>query len=75
MTTTVVTPDPSIGIRARRSFLPAEAVARMLFDTVNPLPNVAPSWNVTPMQSAMVVGARQTAASALGIQMARLGQQ
>jgi putative SOS response-associated peptidase YedK len=36
------------------SFLPAEAVAR-LFHTTNPLPNVAPSWNVAPMQSAMVV--------------------
>jgi type IV secretory pathway VirB10-like protein len=56
------------------SFLPAEAVARM-FHTVNPLPNVAPSWNVAPTQSAMVVGAGQTAASALGIQMAQLSQQ
>jgi putative SOS response-associated peptidase YedK len=36
------------------SFLPAEAVAR-LFQTVNPTPNVAPSWNVAPTQSAMVV--------------------
>jgi len=36
------------------SILPAEAVAR-LFHTVNPLPNVAPSWNVAPTQSAMVV--------------------
>ena len=36
------------------SFLPAEAVAR-LFGTVNPLPNVAPSWNVAPTQAAMVV--------------------
>ena len=36
------------------AFLPAEAVAR-LFHTVNPLPNVAPSWNVAPTQSAMVV--------------------
>ena len=36
------------------SFLPAEAVAR-LFHTVNPTPNVAPSWNVAPTQSAMVV--------------------
>lgn len=36
------------------SFLPAEAVAR-LFQTINPLPNVAPSWNVAPTQSAMVV--------------------
>ena len=36
------------------AFLPAEAVAR-LFHTVNPLPNVAPSWNVAPTQDAMVV--------------------
>jgi putative SOS response-associated peptidase YedK len=36
------------------SFLPADAVAR-LFHTVNPLPNVAASWNVAPTQSAMVV--------------------
>jgi putative SOS response-associated peptidase YedK len=34
--------------------LPAEAVAR-LFHTANPTPNVAPSWNVSPTQSAMVV--------------------
>jgi putative SOS response-associated peptidase YedK len=36
------------------AFLPAEAVAR-LFHTVNPLPNVPPSWNVAPSQDAMVV--------------------
>lgn len=36
------------------AFLPAEAVAR-LFHTVNPVPNVAASWNVAPTQSAMVV--------------------
>jgi putative SOS response-associated peptidase YedK len=36
------------------AFLPAEAVAR-LFHTVNPLPNVAASWNVAPTQAAMVV--------------------
>jgi len=36
------------------AFLPAEAVAR-LFRTVNPLPNVAASWNIAPTQSAMVV--------------------
>ncbi len=36
------------------AFLPAEAIAR-LFHTVNPLPNVAPSWNVAPSQDAMVV--------------------
>ena len=36
------------------AFLPAEAVAR-LFHTVNPTPNVAPSWNVAPTQDTMVV--------------------
>src|ERR1035437_312296 len=36
------------------SFLPAEAIVR-LFRTVNPLPNVAASWNVAPSQNAMVV--------------------
>ena len=36
------------------SFLPAEAIAR-LFGTVNPLPNLAPSWNVAPTQDAAVV--------------------
>jgi putative SOS response-associated peptidase YedK len=36
------------------SFLPAAAIAR-LFRTVNPLPNVAPSWNIAPTQDAMVV--------------------
>jgi len=36
------------------SFLPAEAVAR-LFHTVNPIPNVAASWNVAPRQDAMVI--------------------
>jgi putative SOS response-associated peptidase YedK len=36
------------------SFLPAEAVARM-FGAVNPLPNLAPSWNVAPTQNALVV--------------------
>jgi putative SOS response-associated peptidase YedK len=34
--------------------LPAELVAR-LFRTVNPLPNLAPNWNVAPTQAAMVV--------------------
>jgi hypothetical protein len=29
------------------SFLPAEAIAR-IFGTTNPLPNLAPSWNVAP---------------------------
>jgi len=33
------------------SFLPAEAIAR-IFDTVNPLPNLAPSWNVAPTNDA-----------------------
>jgi putative SOS response-associated peptidase YedK len=36
------------------SFLPAEAMARIL-GTVNPLPNLAPSWNVAPTQDAAVV--------------------
>ena len=31
------------------SFLPAAAIAR-LFRTVNPLPNVAPSWNVAGVE-------------------------
>ena len=33
------------------SFLPAEAMAR-IFGTVNPLPNLAPPWNVAPTQDA-----------------------
>jgi putative SOS response-associated peptidase YedK len=36
------------------SFLPAEANAR-LFGTTNPLPNLAPSWNVAPTNDAAVV--------------------
>jgi putative SOS response-associated peptidase YedK len=36
------------------SFLPAEANAR-IFGTVNPLPDLAPSWNVAPTQGAAVV--------------------
>ena len=36
------------------SFLPPDAIAR-LFRTVNPLPNVAASWNVAPTDDAMVV--------------------
>src|SRR5436190_12894208 len=36
------------------SFLPAEAVAR-LFHTVNPLPNLPPTWNMAPTRDAMVV--------------------
>jgi putative SOS response-associated peptidase YedK len=35
------------------SFLPPEAIARF-FRTVNPLPNLPPSWNVAPTQQAMV---------------------
>jgi putative SOS response-associated peptidase YedK len=34
--------------------LPAELVAR-LFRTVNPLPNLAPNWNLAPTQPAMVI--------------------
>ena len=36
------------------SFLPAEFVAR-LFATVNPLPNLAPTWNMAPTMDAPVV--------------------
>jgi len=36
------------------SFLPAEAIAR-IFGTVNPLPDLAPSWNVAPTSDAAVV--------------------
>jgi putative SOS response-associated peptidase YedK len=36
------------------SHLPAAAIAR-LFRTTGPLPNLAPSWNVAPTQSAPVV--------------------
>jgi putative SOS response-associated peptidase YedK len=36
------------------SFLPAEALRRT-FRTVNPLPNLEPSWNVAPTQLAPVV--------------------
>ena len=36
------------------SFLPAEAMRRT-FRTVNPLPNLEPSWNVAPRQLAPVV--------------------
>jgi putative SOS response-associated peptidase YedK len=36
------------------SFLPAEAIAR-IFGTVNPLPNLAPSWNVAPTSDVAVV--------------------
>jgi putative SOS response-associated peptidase YedK len=36
------------------SFLPAEAIAR-IFGTLNPLPNLAPSWNVAPTNDCAVV--------------------
>jgi hypothetical protein len=36
------------------SFLPAEALAR-IFGTVNPLPNIDPSWNLAPSQPSLVV--------------------
>jgi hypothetical protein len=36
------------------SFLPAEAIARS-FGTVNPLPNLALSWNVAPTNDCAVV--------------------
>jgi putative SOS response-associated peptidase YedK len=38
------------------SFLPAEALAR-LFGTVNPLPNLEPTWNLAPTKDAPVVRA------------------
>jgi putative SOS response-associated peptidase YedK len=41
-------------VRRYASFLPAEAVAR-LFHTVNPIPNIPPTWNMAPTQKAMVV--------------------
>ena len=36
------------------SFLPAEALAR-IFGTVNPLPNLEPTWNMAPTRDAPVV--------------------
>ena len=36
------------------SYLPPKAIAA-LFHTVNPLPNVAPTWNLAPTRDAMVV--------------------
>ena len=36
------------------SYLPPEAIAR-LFGTVNPLPNLQPTWNLAPTDSAPVV--------------------
>jgi hypothetical protein len=42
-------------VRSLRSFLPAEAIAR-IFGTVKPLPDLAPFWNVAqPTQGAAVV--------------------
>ena len=36
------------------SFLPPDEIAR-IFRTVNPVPNIAPSWNLAPTQDALVV--------------------
>jgi putative SOS response-associated peptidase YedK len=36
------------------SYLPAELIAR-LFGTVNPLPNLQPTWNLAPTDDAPVV--------------------
>lgn len=36
------------------SFLPPDEIAR-LFRTVNPVPNIAPSWNLAPSQDSLVV--------------------
>jgi hypothetical protein len=36
------------------SFLPAEFIAR-LFATVNPLPNLMPTWNMAPAKDVLVV--------------------
>jgi putative SOS response-associated peptidase YedK len=36
------------------SFLPAEAIAK-IFGTVNPLPNLAPTWNMAPSMDAPVI--------------------
>ncbi len=36
------------------SFTPPDAIARLV-EAVNPVPNVAPSWNIAPSQQAMVV--------------------
>jgi putative SOS response-associated peptidase YedK len=41
-------------VRPLRQFLPAEFIAR-LFATVNPLPNLAPTWNMAPTMDAPVV--------------------
>ena len=36
------------------SFLPAEAIAK-IFGTINPLPNLAPTWNMAPTMDAPIV--------------------
>jgi putative SOS response-associated peptidase YedK len=36
------------------SFLPAEAIAKM-FGTVNPLPNLTPTWNMAPTMDAPII--------------------
>jgi putative SOS response-associated peptidase YedK len=36
------------------SLVPVEALAR-LFGTVNPLPNLEPTWNMAPARDALVV--------------------
>jgi hypothetical protein len=36
------------------SFLPPELIAR-IFGTTNPLPNLAPTWNMAPTRDAQVV--------------------
>jgi putative SOS response-associated peptidase YedK len=48
--------DPTFADMCGRyaSFLPAEAMRRT-FRTVNPLPNLEPSWSVAPTQWAPVV--------------------
>jgi putative SOS response-associated peptidase YedK len=61
--------DPMCGRYA--SFLPAEAIAR-IFGTVNPLPNLAPSWNVAPTQDAAVVR-RQPETGARHLDMLKWG--
>ena len=44
------------------SYLPPEAIAR-LFGTVNPLPNLQPTWNLAPTDSAPVVRLAATASA------------
>jgi putative SOS response-associated peptidase YedK len=52
------------------SFLPAEALAR-IFGTVNPLPNLAPTWNLAPTMDAPVV--RQHANGELRLDVLKWG--